>query len=121
MSKRIVGISTISYSVSGARTLYADPQSLERLNKGTRRATRTKTLDGGAVVYDAGFSVADLSYVITVPENSTNIGDWFAWLVKTYNLVRISLDDGVFEAVPSKWSVESGNATIELLVMEQKA
>jgi len=121
MAKRVMGISALTFDATGARTVYVDPQALERMNTGARRATRTKTLDGAAVVYDAGFSVADLTYTITVRENGTNIGDWFALMVKTYNLVLITTDGGAFEAVPSKWSAEDGNATIEFLVMEQKA
>jgi hypothetical protein len=119
--KRIIGISTMAHDLIGARTLYIEPGSFERLNAGARRATRTKTLDGGVVVYDAGFSVADQTFEIRVRASSRYTANWFAWLVKSQNLIRISTDSGVFTAVPARWSEINGIALIEALVMSQLA
>ena len=121
MAKHIIGISTFTADVSGNRTLYVDADSLQSMNAGTRRATRTKTLDGGAVVYDAGFSPADLTFTISVPTSDPSAAPFFQMLVKTYNLIRISTDLGVYSAVPSRWSEQKGLATLEALVVEQLA
>jgi hypothetical protein len=121
MARQVIGLSTYTYDVLGARTLYMEPDARERANAGARRATRTKTLDGGAVVYDAGFAVADQTLTIRVRESAAGVGYFFALLVKTYNLIKISTADGVFSAVPARWSVKDGIAQLEALVMEQLA
>lgn len=119
--KSVVGISTLLFDLTGGRTVYIEPGAKEQLNQGERRATRTPTLDGAAVVYDAGYAVADQTYLIQVRENTSYVGNWFAYLVKTYNLIRVTTSEGVFNAVPSRWYVEKGIATLETLITEQIA
>jgi len=121
VTRRTVGISTFEYDPLGARTLYLLPDSRQAINRGARRATRTKTLDGAAVVYDAGYAVADLTWELAVDAKNPLVGAFLALMVKTYNLIRICTDDGVFSAVPSRWAVENGRATLEALVMERIA
>lgn len=119
--KRIIGISTFSYDPAGNRTLYLTPAGILTMKSGGRRATRTPTLDGGAVVYDAGYAVADLTWQINVLATSAYIGTWLASIGKTYNAIRISTDQGVFMAVPNRWWEEYGVATLEVLVTDQIA
>jgi hypothetical protein len=121
MGHQVVGISAYTYDILGARTVYMIPSALELSDTGQRRATRTKTLDGGAVVYDAGFAVADQTLVIRARENTSRISAFFALMVKTYNLVKISTSEGVFAAVPSRWSVKDGIAQLDALVIAQLA
>jgi hypothetical protein len=118
--KRTIGISCIDYDPFGARTLYLSSESRESINQGGRRVTRTKTLDGAAVVYDAGYAVADLTWLLTVEAKSVTVGAYLAMLVKTYNEVRICTDDGVFLAVPSRWRESQGKATLEALIIEKE-
>jgi hypothetical protein len=120
-TKKVIGISTIEYSASGSRTLYVEPGLYEQMNTGTRRATRTKTLDGGAVVYDAGFSYADQTWSIKIRTDQRLTAFFFAWLVKTYGLIRITTEGGVYTAVPSSWAEENGVTKLEALVMERVA
>lgn len=121
MAKRIVGLSTFIADPVGNRTLYVNQDSVATMNQGARRVTRTKTLDGNAVAYDAGFSPSDLTFTISVPATDVTITAFFAMLVKTYNLIRLTTSDGVYSAVPSQYREEDGVATLEALVMEQLA
>ena len=120
-TRRTIGISTPAADAAGARILYLLPASRSSLDAGTRRVTRTATLDGGAVTYDAGYSVSDLTWSLSVRATSVTIGAFLAYLVKTYSLIRIATDAGVFDASPRAWRVEDGQATLEALVMEQIA
>jgi hypothetical protein len=121
MSKRIIGISTIGYNIDGNRTFYLAANTEESMNAGSRRVTRTKTLDGSAVAYDAGYSVADITWMISVEARSALVGNWIAWMVKTYNLIKITTKDGVFKCVPSRWTSENGKVVLEAWVMEKLA
>jgi hypothetical protein len=119
MIKKIIGIGVFAYDVNGSQTLYLAGETEEMLNAGARRVTRTKTLDGGAVAYDAGYSVADLTWIITLQSKTEFTSDFVSWIVKTYNLIRISTKDGVYSAIPSRWSMKNGNVVLEALVMEK--
>ena len=118
--KRIIGLSPLAYDPTGAKTLYVEPGAFEQFNSGSRRATRTKTLDGGAVIYDAGFSVADQTFEIKVRADRY-IPAYFAWLVKSQNLVRLSNEQGVYTGAPARWEIRDGMAMLEFLVMVQEA
>jgi hypothetical protein len=117
--KMVIGISTFAYDLIGAGTFYITPDSYERMNSGARRVTRTKTLDGAAVAYDAGYAVADLTWDISIEARDEGTPNFIAWVVQTYNLIRISTKDGVFSAIPSRWSFDSGRVRLEALVMEK--
>jgi len=119
--RRTIGLSVATADPVGARILYLDAATRTSLDEGKRRVTRTATLDGGAVAYDAGFAVADQTWRITVRAASSTVSTFLAYLVKTYNLIRITTDQGVFSAVPSRWSTDNDRATLEALIMEQLA
>ena len=117
--KRVIGISTFVYDIIGNRTLYLSADTQEKMNAGSRRVTRTKTLDGGAVAYDAGYAAADITFTIAIEAKDSSVGSWIARLVQTYNLIRISTLYGVFSAVPHQWRTEDGKVILEALVMEK--
>lgn len=119
--RQFVGISTFEFNLNGARKMRVDPASYDQLNSGFRRATRTPTLDGGAVVYDAGYAVADKTLSLRIIARDTYTGAWIAYICKTYNLVRICVKGAVYKAVPYRWSEANGVVTFEALVMEQLA
>lgn len=119
--RRIIGISMFSYDTDGNRTFYLMPDGIKSMRQGTRRVTRTPTLDGAAVVYDAGYSVSDLTWKIPIMATSIYIGNWISMLVKGYNAIRLTTIEGVFLAVPSMWKEEDGVVTLEALVVQQLA
>jgi hypothetical protein len=120
--RRIIGISTITVDATiTLRTFYVDKTTREELNTYSRRVSRTPTLDGEAVVYDAGYAVADKTIYVRVYNRDESIISFFAWLVVAHNLIRVCTDNGVYEAVPSKCWEENNYAILETLVMEKKA
>jgi hypothetical protein len=117
--KIVMGISTFAYDLIGSRTVYITPDSYERMNSGARRVTRTKTLDGAAVAYDAGYAVADLTWDISIEARDEGTPNFIKWMLETYNLIRLSTQDGVFKVIPSRWSFSNGRVRLEALVMEK--
>ena len=115
--RQYVGISSIAFDPDGARALpvYNDPAVLRQ---GARRATRTATLDGGCVVYDTGYADTDRSITI---ETDGSYMDWITYMVRTYRLVRLSTEDGVFLAVPARHSSRDGRAVINLDITQRIA
>jgi hypothetical protein len=120
--RRIIGISTIAVDASiSLRTFYIDKKTREELNTYSRRISRTPTLDGAAVIYDAGYAVADKTIYVRVQIRNESVMYFFAWLVAAHNLIRICTDNGVYEAAPAKCWEENGYAILETLVTEQIA
>lgn len=121
MGKHVIGLSSFTADPVGNRMVYVDAGTLDALNQGRRRVSRTKTLDGAAVIYDAGYSPSDLTLTISTPTTNATTAAFFAMLVKTYNLIRVCTDSGVYSAAPSQWREEDGMVTLEALVKEQLA
>lgn len=122
MLKRTVGFSTEQADTAGARKFIVDGETINfTARDGRRRVTRTPTLDGGAVVYDAGFSIADKTFKMQLRANTLMDTSFIQYLVTAYNRIRISTIDGVFIAVPESWLLENGIITFQALVIEQRA
>jgi len=118
--KKKMGISTLIYDLDGARTFYVSGKSAESMGFGRRRVTRTKTLDGGAVVYDAGFSYSDLEWNVSMQANpGDGVVAFVRRIVRTYNLIKITNDLGVYTAVPSAYEEGNGVITLKALIMSK--
>jgi hypothetical protein len=115
MMTQQIGISAIDYDPFGAMILpvLSDPAELY---SGSRRTSRTATLDGGCVVYDTGFTVSDKTITI---ETCGQHFDWLARMVRIYRLVHVSWRDGVFVAIPSRYGKKGSRAWITLDITEE--
>ena len=85
-----------------------------------RRATRTKTLDGGVSVYDTGYAPGDRTLGVYLPKPTLAIISALSYLVERYSLVIVSTKDGVYRAIPQRAYIDSdGMASMILLVTEK--
>ncbi len=116
-----IGISTPVFDVNGAKAIPVTSDSLISTDSGSRRVTRTATLDGGCAVYDTGFAACDATIFIESNRSDKTIGDWFAYIVKNYNSVDVSTPRGFFYATPEKWEIRNGLPTLTLMITEQIA
>ena len=113
----MVGISSPVFDLSGAAVLpYA---YAEGAGNATRRVSRTATLDGGAVVTDTGYAVADNTLEIVA--NSALEADYAVLLrlTRLYSEVVVSTPDGVFTGSPSELKVDGTDVRLTVLVTEQ--
>lgn len=114
---RNIAISTFTFDLNGAH-MVRHIGEIDALGESTRRATRTATLDGGALVYDTGFSASDRDIELTA--NGRHRA-FFDRIVRTYRLVRVCTVDGVFSAIPARFRMNGRDATITLQIVEQIA
>lgn len=114
-----IGISTSVFDADGARAVAVDGETLASAEYGSRRVTRTATLDGGSVAYDTGFSASDTTLIITPVESEKDIGDWFNYIVQNYSSVNVVTPRRVYYATPSKVEVRNSLPILTLMIIEQ--
>jgi len=113
----MISISAPLYDLEGHVLLSPSPDS--DLQGGSRRVSRTPTLDGGATIVDQGMSHADRTFQITVPNISENKYNTVWYLLRTYGLVNIATREGVFSGTISRARVRSGNLEMTILIQEK--
>ena len=84
-----------------------------------RRNNRIPTLDGGAVIPDFGYSVADRTFNIIWPANSEAAVQAVIRLAKTYSRLIISTNEGCFLGAPGPFSVSGGDAQFQILIKKR--
>jgi hypothetical protein len=82
-----------------------------------RRASRIATLDGGAVVSDAGYSEADRTIELAWEPVSAQLEAAIARLLQTYGRLQVSTRSGLFLAVPEAYRPGARQSTLRLLVV----
>lgn len=113
----ILSLSSPTFDPEGALILHPSPDS--QLADRARRVTRTATLDGGAAIHDAGYSVADrtLTIVLVLPSAPTVAA--LQRLLRLYGRLTVTTPEAVFLAVPERLFVGAEEATLTLLVLAQ--
>lgn len=117
----MIGISTKTYDINGARLFTETDPGKDAANRsGSRRLTRRATLDGGASLCDLGYSHADRIITVVEPQASLESIEYARYICETYSLVIVSTEDGVYEAGPETHDVsDDGELTITLLVKQK--
>ncbi|MEI7635871.1 MAG: hypothetical protein WCJ37_01085 [Syntrophus sp. (in: bacteria)] len=107
----MIGISTQTYDIAGARVFRRSERTAGLGNmKGSRRVTRTATLDGGVAIYDTGYSDSDRDIVATEPDADVSCIDFARYIVTMYGLVTVTMEDGVYTGVPETYQVNRDGA-----------
>jgi hypothetical protein len=111
----ILTIAAITFDLDAHITIDA----IQRSDYGdlVRRATRSKTLDGGVSVSDFGFSHADRDFSLTFTPTQAE-DETLRYIVEYHPQVHVSIGEGVFTAIPS-YSMQDGDATIGLEVTDK--
>jgi hypothetical protein len=92
-------LSAINYDDAGSLMLDYIPSS-SSLGDSVRRRTRVKTLDGGHVIEDRGFSHSDRSFGLAVkrdPETEAALEG----LVQSHPMLKLSIEDRSFRVSTS--------------------
>jgi hypothetical protein len=112
----IVGLSSPTFDLNGNVSINALGSS--DVDTIDRRVNRVKTLDGGVVVNDGGFSHGDRT--VRIAWKVTNAAQFSAlqYLVQTYSQLRLSLRDGVYLCAPYSLSQTEGEGQLELWLIE---
>lgn len=115
----MIGIATETFDTGGAH-IFKTSGADEAVNEsGSRRCTRTSTLDGGCVVYDTGYSDSDKTIIVKEKNSSETAVSFAKYIVKNYRTVLVATCDGVFRGVPESWDVADGTLTLSILITEK--
>jgi hypothetical protein len=109
----IIGISTTTVDTSG--DVIIDPNANTKIKVNSRRVSRTKTLDGGVVITDGGYSDGDRT--LEIRSNVTKaLWDKIWTIFKTYPLVHVATEDGFYSAAIETAKYEDNEAVLTILV-----
>lgn len=111
----MISLSAPSFALNGALVVLngaARPKPLRR------RAQRVATLDGGAILVDGGYSAADLTFVLTLPDRTGASHAFIAGLIANYPSVVVCCADGCYLALLDNLSYKNGQTTLNALVLE---
>lgn len=116
----MIGISTQTYDIIGAWLFTNTDLDKDMKNRsGSRRVSRSATLDGAAAVYDTGYSDGDRT-ISAVERWASEAAVAFArYIVEHYAFVAVTTEDGAYKAVPSSYKLNNGNLQIEFLITEK--
>lgn len=113
----MIGISLNVYDVIGAK-IFKDADKKDLLNEsGSRRCTRTATLDGGCDIYDTGYFISDKTIVIQQENASKEFIDYTKYITENYETVIVSTKDGVFLGNPESYRVQDRNGILEFRIL----
>lgn len=84
-----------------------------------RRLTRISTLDGGAVLNDAGFSEADRTLQLRWPADDATREAAVDRMVRLYSTAVVSLRAGVYLAALESYTPGAEESTLRALVLEK--
>ena len=110
-------ISTTEFDPAGYIEIDALPAS--RMGETARRVNRVATLDGGAVVNDAGYSESDRTIDLRWQQGSATFEASIARLVETYQQIQIANRHGVYLAVPETYRAAPPESQLRLLVLRK--
>ena len=96
--------------------IFIDRTSLEVLE---RRSTRTATLDGGAVLYDTGYSASDRTVKFLLRPEYTEMVLKLKTLVKTYSTVTLIIDSGSFQCHIQRVADLTKGLEVNLLILKE--
>ena len=113
---KMIGVASKLYDAvgSGVFTLKTDSKITAR----TRRVSRTKTLDGGVVFTDGGYTDGDrtLAAVIEYEESSWTL---VRHLLEDCTLVTVAICEGCFEATMGAVSLDKAGIKMSILLKEK--
>ncbi|MDY0164513.1 hypothetical protein [Desulfobotulus sp.] len=109
-------VTTPVFDIDGTRVMEQDSPELLANRSGSRRVSRTATLDGGAHVNDMGYASADRTIKVST---ETRHLEWLSRVAKMYGEIRVSTEEGLFFGVPSSWGIRNNTATLSVLVLRE--
>lgn len=102
---RIAGISTPIYDLDGAFILRNIRYNESELKALSRRINKVATLDGAVAIEDRGYSDGDRSFEFSV-SYSLELYNFMLRLIKVYDLVVLTTDEGAYSVAPSQFRVD---------------
>ena len=87
--------------------------------EGSRRLSRTATLDGGAVITDGGVTDADRSFDFTAIQAPEDTIETLWAMFQAEDLVHLSCPEGVFTGYMQRVKITASGVNISFMVHEK--
>jgi len=87
--------------------------------EGSRRLSRTATLDGGAVITDGGVTDADRSFDFTTTQVQEDTRETLWEMFQSQGLVHLSCPEGVFSGYLQRVKITASGVYISFMVYEK--
>ncbi len=110
----MIAFTSIEYDENGSVFLY--DCELEEVRNTTRRVSRTKTLDGGCVIVDGGYSDSDRTFKVFHRYDEQKYAV-LEHLHKEYTLIYITTREGYFTGVISAVTLSGDNPLLVKLTV----
>lgn len=94
----MIGVGLLTYDPAGS--FFIDAR-IKNAYEGARRGSVTATLDGGASVYDSGYSPADHTMTATVVHPALVLLEQLRYVVAHYPQIILGCEAGCYRVVPS--------------------
>ena len=118
----MIAIATIEFDLLSARIFKGSKLKNDVLNRGgNRRMSRMKTLDGGVMFYDSGYTDADREIIIHESPPTLASLEYAQYMVARGGLLHISAADGCYTGVMSGFEVIAGELRIKIYINEKIA
>lgn len=116
----MIGIASRTFDLDGDFIFHLKDYNIGNdLDGGSRRVTRTKTLDGGVYVNDNGYTAGDKTITILLTTPIKSIVESLIELLKNHGEVTISMNDEVLLCVPESYLLSGGNFRLIFLAKEE--
>ena len=113
----LLALSAIDYDPDGSGLVRVTAGSALQVFGGTRRQTKTATLDGGVSLYDTGFTRTDDKWDLRGPANPGAVA-LIEHLARNYPRIRVSTFAGVFGASISSFRLDGADVLFQLSILQ---
>ena len=109
----------ISFSTIGTGGFVILDMNTAPPRDGSRRLSRTATLDGGAVITDGGVTDADRSFDFTAIQAPEETIETLWAMFQAEDLVHLSCPEGVFSGYLQRVKISASGVNISFMVYEK--
>jgi len=109
----------ISFSTIGPGGFVSLDTNTAPPRDGSRRISRTATLDGGAVITDGGVTDADRSFDFTAIQALEDTIETLWAMFQAEDLVHLSCPEGVFSGYLQRVKITASGVNISFMVYEK--
>ncbi len=112
----MMGLAAPVYDPDGAGIIRMTPDAAMVPQGGKRRQTRTPTLDGGASLYDTGYTLSDEQWQIKTLATPGAVA-LARHLCSNYQKIRATTAQAVVTGTPRSWRMDGQFLILEFLVL----
>lgn len=112
----MISLCAPSFDISGEVASYSGVAERDSVS---RRGKRVATLDGGAVLVDNGYSVADKTFKLSMPDTDGSLYTGIQRLMRYHSRAILTCDEGCFVVLLSGLAPNGQRTRVTAEVLEE--